>query len=111
MKPSPNRPIPRGDATFIGSFDFYSDGTLKFLPAGAVTPGPLPPVKIARSGNNALLSWDVSGASALLQSTAVLTASTVWTNASFPTNLLGSDYVVTVPIFPGTNAFIRLRSP
>ncbi|MBI5774524.1 MAG: hypothetical protein HZA89_12360 [Verrucomicrobia bacterium] len=76
------------------------------------TPGaPLLSLTMARSGTNAVLSWDATDAGGfVLQVTASLTPVAAWNTEAQPVILNNGTNTVTVPLSPAPR-FYRLRRP
>jgi hypothetical protein len=68
-----------------------------------------PTLRIARSGNNIVITWPTASAGFVLQSTSDLTNRT-WTNVSTTPTVNGSNNQVTLPT-SGTVKVFRLQSP
>jgi hypothetical protein len=76
-------------------------------PAAPVTP---PLLGIALSGANVVLSWPTASPGFTLQFTpALISGSNSWTPAAGPTNILGTNYVVTNAVSAG-GGFYRLSN-
>ena len=108
-------------ATFGGQYGrkyaFYSIAVdLAGLPqptpgsAQATTTTPAPTLQAAVTGNQVVLSWPAAAPSFILETTANLAPSAVWTPLTSGVTLSGNSYTLTNTI-SGNAAFYRLRQP
>ena len=98
--PSPSWGVPVGSGTRIG-IDRDLNTTLD-------GDEPIPGLRIAATGTNAIVAWPTNATGYVLERTANLPA----TNWSTDTNLrgvTGADFTITNPVTPG-RLFFRLRS-
>jgi len=95
------------DRVLIGAYANYSTIGAAYLFAI-----PYPPLNIARSGTNVLLSWIDGETGLILQETGLLGTPTVWNDTSELVSTDGLSNVVQQAIAEGiTNRFFRLRRP
>jgi hypothetical protein len=70
-----------------------------------------PTLNITQAGTNALVSWVTTEPGLILQSTADLATSTLWTDSSLTVATNATTNLVTVPLNPAVKTFFRLRRP
>lgn len=89
---------------------FIVDHSNNSIRQGVPPSSAAPPLWIARSGPNVLLSWPLAASSFALESSGTLSASATWTRMTNEIVISGNSFWLS-NVASGTQAFYRLRGP